>query len=70
MIEQLTVWDEADNEHWEYLVEVKTEGYKQAIREVYKNLSKYAFSSHACSKVYRMCPKAFFKECKNETQQS
>jgi hypothetical protein len=65
MVEQLTSWDEADNEYWEYLVEVKTAGYHQALRDVHKHLVQYAFSSHACSKVFRMCPTAFIKRGKD-----
>ena len=69
MTEQILSYDEADNEYWEYLVEVKTEGYHQALRDVHKNLVKYAFTSLECSKVYNMCPKAFVKKS-HETKRS
>ena len=46
---------------YQYLVDTKTEGYKLGIREAYKNLVKYAFSGHACSKIHEMCPEAFVR---------
>ena len=55
---------------YEELVDIKTEGYKLGIRMAFKELVQYAFSSHSCSKIYRICPEAFVKYGKTKNKEN